>query len=172
MDISNGNHSLVIIQSFENVLLFLFFFCRDNLQGLKAWKHIASKWRAYLLDGFWSFMLNILQTTGNPSTWNFLRLFWQLCPVCSQKYDDCSLILQLLIPSTDEKKRKKKRQKSQQTPIFMAEPMRASNSFVGTEEYIAPVGFSYPYPGHFGVIFLVFQPIKNLWFDFTFCTSI
>ncbi|OWM68855.1 hypothetical protein CDL15_Pgr025042 [Punica granatum] len=45
---------------------------------------------------------------------------------------------QLLIPSTDEKKRKKKKQKGQQTPIFMAEPMRASNSFVGTEEYIAP----------------------------------
>ncbi|XP_019057835.1 PREDICTED: phototropin-1 isoform X2 [Tarenaya hassleriana] len=43
---------------------------------------------------------------------------------------------QLLMPSTDEKK--KKQQKSQQAPIFMAEPMRASNSFVGTEEYIAP----------------------------------
>ncbi|XVF68644.1 hypothetical protein PTKIN_Ptkin11bG0017900 [Pterospermum kingtungense] len=42
---------------------------------------------------------------------------------------------QLLIPTTDEKK---KRQKSRQNPIFMAEPMRASNSFVGTEEYIAP----------------------------------
>nr|AML78619.1 putative LOV domain-containing protein [Dryas octopetala] len=42
---------------------------------------------------------------------------------------------QLLIPSTNEKK---KHQKRQQTPIFMAEPMRASNSFVGTEEYIAP----------------------------------
>uniref|UniRef100_A0A1J3J404 non-specific serine/threonine protein kinase n=1 Tax=Noccaea caerulescens TaxID=107243 RepID=A0A1J3J404_NOCCA len=44
---------------------------------------------------------------------------------------------QLLIPRIDEKK-KKKQQKSQQTPVFMAEPMRASNSFVGTEEYIAP----------------------------------
>ncbi|XWS71761.1 hypothetical protein CRYUN_Cryun03dG0166600 [Craigia yunnanensis] len=42
---------------------------------------------------------------------------------------------QLLIPTTDEKK---KRKKSRQNPIFMAEPMRASNSFVGTEEYIAP----------------------------------
>nr|AML77450.1 putative LOV domain-containing protein [Buxus sempervirens] len=42
---------------------------------------------------------------------------------------------QLLIPSTQEKK---KQNKSQQAPIFMAEPMRASNSFVGTEEYIAP----------------------------------
>ncbi|KAG6681622.1 hypothetical protein I3842_13G102500 [Carya illinoinensis] len=42
---------------------------------------------------------------------------------------------QLLIPSTNEKK---KQQKGQQNPIFMAEPMRASNSFVGTEEYIAP----------------------------------
>ncbi|KAA8549531.1 hypothetical protein F0562_001451 [Nyssa sinensis] len=42
---------------------------------------------------------------------------------------------QLLIP---EIKEKKKHQKRQQTPIFMAEPMRASNSFVGTEEYIAP----------------------------------
>ncbi|KAG2328007.1 hypothetical protein Bca4012_037047 [Brassica carinata] len=41
---------------------------------------------------------------------------------------------QLLIPSIDEKKKKK----SQQSPVFMAEPMRASNSFVGTEEYIAP----------------------------------
>nr|AML76938.1 putative LOV domain-containing protein [Ehretia acuminata] len=42
---------------------------------------------------------------------------------------------QLLIPDTNEKK---KSQKGQQAPIFMAEPMRASNSFVGTEEYIAP----------------------------------
>ncbi|NP_001310785.1 phototropin-1 isoform X1 [Ziziphus jujuba] len=42
---------------------------------------------------------------------------------------------QLLIPTPNEKK---KQQKAQQNPIFMAEPMRASNSFVGTEEYIAP----------------------------------
>nr|AML78534.1 putative LOV domain-containing protein [Pittosporum resiniferum] len=42
---------------------------------------------------------------------------------------------QLLIRETTNKK---KRQKGQQNPIFMAEPMRASNSFVGTEEYIAP----------------------------------
>nr|AML78649.1 putative LOV domain-containing protein [Trochodendron aralioides] len=42
---------------------------------------------------------------------------------------------QLLIPNIPEKR---KQQKGQQTPIFMAEPMRASNSFVGTEEYIAP----------------------------------
>nr|CAB3490656.1 unnamed protein product [Digitaria exilis] len=33
---------------------------------------------------------------------------------------------------------KKKRRKSRGSPIFFAEPMRASNSFVGTEEYIAP----------------------------------
>ncbi|KAL3325244.1 hypothetical protein AABB24_039041 [Solanum stoloniferum] len=42
---------------------------------------------------------------------------------------------QLLVPEINEKK---KHQKGQQNPIFMAEPMRASNSFVGTEEYIAP----------------------------------
>ncbi|KAM1447449.1 hypothetical protein EV2_006598 [Malus domestica] len=42
---------------------------------------------------------------------------------------------QLLLPSINEKK---KQRKSQQNMIFMAEPMRASNSFVGTEEYIAP----------------------------------
>ncbi|GFZ17952.1 phototropin 1 [Actinidia rufa] len=42
---------------------------------------------------------------------------------------------QLLIPDVNEKK---KHHKGQQSPIFMAEPMRASNSFVGTEEYIAP----------------------------------
>ncbi|KAM1309678.1 hypothetical protein ACFX13_006499 [Malus domestica] len=42
---------------------------------------------------------------------------------------------QLLLPSIKEKK---KQRKSQQNMIFMAEPMRASNSFVGTEEYIAP----------------------------------
>ncbi|RVX22807.1 Phototropin-1 [Vitis vinifera] len=42
---------------------------------------------------------------------------------------------QLLMPNTNEKKRQ---HKGQQNPIFMAEPMRASNSFVGTEEYIAP----------------------------------
>ncbi|KAI4382351.1 hypothetical protein MLD38_008325 [Melastoma candidum] len=43
---------------------------------------------------------------------------------------------QLLVPEPDEKKKKKKQK--QEMPIFMAEPMRASNSFVGTEEYIAP----------------------------------
>lgn len=44
--------------------------------------------------------------------------------------------LQLLIPTANEKK---KHHKHQRAPVFMAEPMRASNSFVGTEEYIAPV---------------------------------
>ncbi|CAI0545285.1 unnamed protein product [Linum tenue] len=42
---------------------------------------------------------------------------------------------QLLLPSSNEKR---KRSRHNQDPIFMAEPMRASNSFVGTEEYIAP----------------------------------
>ncbi|XP_051142431.1 phototropin-1-like [Andrographis paniculata] len=45
---------------------------------------------------------------------------------------------QLLIPEVNEKKKNQKSQKGQQAPIFVAEPMRASNSFVGTEEYIAP----------------------------------
>ncbi|OIW09163.1 hypothetical protein TanjilG_11301 [Lupinus angustifolius] len=46
---------------------------------------------------------------------------------------------QLLLPATNENKKKKnKKQKGQELPMFMAEPMRASNSFVGTEEYIAP----------------------------------
>nr|AML76882.1 putative LOV domain-containing protein [Polyscias fruticosa] len=43
---------------------------------------------------------------------------------------------ELLIPEITKKKQRHK--KRQQAPIFMAEPMRASNSFVGTEEYIAP----------------------------------
>ncbi|XP_058109947.1 phototropin-1 [Magnolia sinica] len=42
---------------------------------------------------------------------------------------------QLLLPNAHEKK---KQHKGQLPPIFIAEPMRASNSFVGTEEYIAP----------------------------------
>nr|AML76773.1 putative LOV domain-containing protein [Eupomatia bennettii] len=42
---------------------------------------------------------------------------------------------QLLLPCTTGKK---KQHKGQLPPIFVAEPMRASNSFVGTEEYIAP----------------------------------
>ncbi|KAK6144511.1 hypothetical protein DH2020_021331 [Rehmannia glutinosa] len=45
---------------------------------------------------------------------------------------------QLLIPEINEKKKHQKGQRGQQAPVFMAEPMRASNSFVGTEEYIAP----------------------------------
>lgn len=48
----------------------------------------------------------------------------------------CLHSLQLLVPAINEKK---KAQKGPHAPIFMAEPMRASNSFVGTEEYIAPV---------------------------------
>nr|AML79181.1 putative LOV domain-containing protein [Limonium spectabile] len=43
---------------------------------------------------------------------------------------------QVIVPEIKEKKRQQ--QRCQQTPIFLAEPMRASNSFVGTEEYIAP----------------------------------
>ncbi|GAB2274287.1 Phototropin-1 [Dionaea muscipula] len=43
---------------------------------------------------------------------------------------------QILMQDLNEKKRRKK--KPQLAPIFLAEPMRASNSFVGTEEYIAP----------------------------------
>ncbi|XP_020598665.1 phototropin-1A [Phalaenopsis equestris] len=42
---------------------------------------------------------------------------------------------QLLLPST---RAKKKERKGRAPPVFVAEPMRASNSFVGTEEYIAP----------------------------------
>ncbi|XP_065866773.1 phototropin-1 isoform X2 [Euphorbia lathyris] len=47
-----------------------------------------------------------------------------------------SSIPQLLIPTPNEKK--KHSRKHRQDPVFVAEPMRASNSFVGTEEYIAP----------------------------------
>ena len=50
-----------------------------------------------------------------------------------------SVSLQLIIPASNSKKKKKKKHRSQEVPVFMAEPMRASNSFVGTEEYIAPV---------------------------------
>ncbi|XP_074267833.1 phototropin-1 [Silene latifolia] len=46
-----------------------------------------------------------------------------------------SCMPQLLMPEIRDKKRQ---HKGQQNPIFLAEPMRASNSFVGTEEYIAP----------------------------------
>lgn len=42
---------------------------------------------------------------------------------------------QVFFPEETEKKGKRK---SRSSPIFFAEPMRASNSFVGTEEYIAP----------------------------------
>nr|AML78500.1 putative LOV domain-containing protein [Nolina bigelovii] len=42
---------------------------------------------------------------------------------------------QLLLPSSDDMKKQKK---GRMPPIFIAEPVRASNSFVGTEEYIAP----------------------------------
>lgn len=33
-----------------------------------------------------------------------------------------------------------RRSRSQPPPTFVAEPVTQSNSFVGTEEYIAPVG--------------------------------
>ncbi|KAJ4807590.1 phototropin 2 [Rhynchospora pubera] len=42
---------------------------------------------------------------------------------------------QLLLPEMEEQKKHKTKRIP---PIFVAEPMRASNSFVGTEEYIAP----------------------------------
>lgn len=34
----------------------------------------------------------------------------------------------------------RRRSRSQPPPVFVAEPINQSNSFVGTEEYIAPVG--------------------------------
>ena len=42
------------------------------------------------------------------------------------------------MPEIPDKKNKKR---INIPPIFIAEPMRASNSFVGTEEYIAPVSY-------------------------------
>nr|AML77502.1 putative LOV domain-containing protein [Phycella chilensis] len=45
-----------------------------------------------------------------------------------------SCMPQLLLPQSPDMKG----QKGRRPPIFIAEPMRASNSFVGTEEYIAP----------------------------------
>ncbi|KAG2622554.1 hypothetical protein PVAP13_3KG000048 [Panicum virgatum] len=47
-----------------------------------------------------------------------------------------SCLPQVFLPEDND--RKKGRKKSRGSPIFFAEPMRASNSFVGTEEYIAP----------------------------------
>ncbi|XP_025822698.1 phototropin-1A isoform X6 [Panicum hallii] len=47
-----------------------------------------------------------------------------------------SCLPQVFLPEDNDKK--KGRRKSMGSPIFFAEPMRASNSFVGTEEYIAP----------------------------------
>nr|AML79371.1 putative LOV domain-containing protein [Neurachne muelleri] len=47
-----------------------------------------------------------------------------------------SCLPQVFLPEDSDKK--KRRRKSRGSPIFFAEPMRASNSFVGTEEYIAP----------------------------------
>nr|AML77331.1 putative LOV domain-containing protein [Flaveria trinervia] len=44
----------------------------------------------------------------------------------------------LALGTSDKRKKKKKHKKGELPPIFMAEPVRASNSFVGTEEYIAP----------------------------------
>ncbi|CAI8616504.1 unnamed protein product [Vicia faba] len=62
----------------------------------------------------------LLQSTGHVSLTDF-----DLSCLTSCKPE-------LIVPSTNDKK------KGQHGPIFMAEPMRASNSFVGTEEYIAP----------------------------------
>jgi hypothetical protein len=48
----------------------------------------------------------------------------------------CYYVLQIIkhpLPS------KRRRSRSQPPPTFVAEPVTQSNSFVGTEEYIAPV---------------------------------
>nr|AHZ63853.1 phototropin [Welwitschia mirabilis] len=47
----------------------------------------------------------------------------------------CCKLQVLMLECHDEKKRSKR---SNQSLMFIAEPIRASNSFVGTEEYIAP----------------------------------
>ena len=49
-------------------------------------------------------------------------------------------VIQLIPPEKPEKKVKKS--KDVVRPVFVAEPVTPSNSFVGTEEYIAPVRFS------------------------------
>ncbi|XP_056861066.1 phototropin-2-like [Raphanus sativus] len=45
---------------------------------------------------------------------------------------------QLIVPPAPNKRRRSSSSKSQPLPTFVAEPITKSNSFVGTEEYIAP----------------------------------
>ena len=57
--------------------------------------------------------------------------------------------------------------------MFMAEPVRASNSFVGTEEYIAPVCYS------LDILYIIIEQQKTTvqyaWFKYVFycveCTN-
>jgi hypothetical protein len=49
-------------------------------------------------------------------------------------------MVQIVIPEVPPGRSRK--HKAPQLPVFVAEPVTPSNSFVGTEEYIAPVSLS------------------------------
>lgn len=50
------------------------------------------------------------------------------------------MMVQIVIPEAPPGQNRK--HKTPQLPVFFAEPVTPSNSFVGTEEYIAPVRLS------------------------------
>jgi len=50
------------------------------------------------------------------------------------------MMVQIVIPEAPPGRNRK--HKTPQLPVFYAEPVTPSNSFVGTEEYIAPVRLS------------------------------
>lgn len=56
-------------------------------------------------------------------------------------------VMQLIPPEKPKKKKKRRVKKSKDVvrPMIFAEPVAPSNSFVGTEEYIAPVRILLPF---------------------------
>lgn len=151
---ANYNKTVVFLYKFVericiySIALFIYlhillFWCRHNLQVFKAWKCFASKQRARVFDRLRFVLLDFLQATGMFNLYCFPPLLtsffegvidWRMI----KKYMYFFSVLCAAFDSGN--KWKEKASKVLVGPDLYGWPMRASNSFVGIEEYVAPVG--------------------------------
>jgi len=109
--------------------------------------HFLKTWGTYsLLFPVWN-IYTMTQTTATITTKRLHNFFVAKC--CD--FCECWLevyvvwnVLQLITPEFPHCENENVI--NQSLPILLAEPVTASNSFVGTEEYIAPVRFYMPAP--------------------------
>lgn len=143
------------------VLMSTMWYFRCGLQRLKAGKYLDHRRRTCATYRFWLVILDYCQKTGLSTLVPRIRQdehktcivnlvevgarvqeSLKLCRA-SMSVSLCKLkgliftVVQVVYPP--KPKGKKKKSKVDPRPVFIAEPVTPSNSFVGTEEYIAPV---------------------------------